>query len=194
MEAYDYTQDPSRRYGDKKISAREAMLMLMREEIADSDPIELLRGKFVLKSPEKAPHALVKADLLQRLVFAARGDAHVRVETSLRTDEWSLPEPDVALIRGSVRDYAEELPHAEHTLLIVEVCFSSYARDKDKAEIYGRAGAPEYWILDLPRRCLERFTLPDPELSYRRREVFRETDEIEVPGTSERWTVASMLP
>ncbi|MCB9742937.1 MAG: Uma2 family endonuclease [Alphaproteobacteria bacterium] len=194
MEAFNYRDDLERKFADRRISAGEAMLMLMREEIQDSDPIELLRGKFVLRSPEKAPHAMIKADLLKRFALAAPDHLHVRVETTLRTDDWSLPEPDLAVVHGGPRDYAEQLPHAQDTVLVVEISVSTYPRDKDKAEIYGRCGAPIYWIIDVPRRCLERFTEPHPELGYARREVFRESDEIEVPGTGERWTVASLLP
>ena len=63
----------------------------------------------------------------------------------------SEPEPDLAVIAlNAPRPY-----HPATATLIVEVAVSSLRRDLGtKAELYARAGVPEYWLLALDQRHL----------------------------------------
>jgi Uma2 family endonuclease len=69
-------------------------------------------------------------------------------------DDRSEPEPDVCVVRGSPRDYAEA--HPRHPALVVEVARSGLrlARGR-KATAYARTGIAEYWIVDLARGVLD---------------------------------------
>lgn len=76
----------------------------------------------------------------------------------------------VQLKRWTRREYVTE--HPRTALLVVEVADTTLALDRDqKARIYARAGIPEYWIVNLPERCLEVYRDPvaDPgqPASYR---------------------------
>ena len=71
-------------------------------------------------------------------------------------DESNDPEPDVAVVRGVIRDYTERRPDpARDILLLVEAANSSVKGDTTvKAAIYARHGLPEYWVVAIPTRQL----------------------------------------
>ena len=71
--------------------------------------------------------------------------------------------PDVALVTGSVDDYALMHPTVTQTRLIVEVADSSVFFDlTTKAELYAEAGVAEYWVLDVENRTLTVLRSPAP--------------------------------
>ena len=88
----------------------------------------------------------------------------VLIQSTVRLSEQSAPEPDLALVKYRMDDYSFAHAVPEDVLLIVEIADTSLAYDRDvKAHIYGRAGIPETWVLNLPEDCIERFTEPGPE-------------------------------
>jgi Uma2 family endonuclease len=114
--------------------------------------IELLEGALVEMSPIGPPHSSAVQKLTELLVPALLGRASVRIQQPFAALDTSEPEPDVAVVaRG---DYDEEHPGRAH--LIIEVAESSLERDRDlKRRIYAAAGVSEYWIVNLPGRCIE---------------------------------------
>jgi len=78
----------------------------------------------------------------------------VRGQMPLALGDDSEPEPDVAVVAGSPRDYRDA--HPTTAALIVEVADASVAYDrKRKAPLYARAGIPEFWLLVLSEEKLE---------------------------------------
>lgn len=67
----------------------------------------------------------------------------MRVQCTLILGRRTAPEPDVAVVPGQNRDYANA--HPKTALLVVEVADSTLAQDRlTKAAIYAAAGIPEY--------------------------------------------------
>ena len=68
----------------------------------------------------------------------------------------SEPEPDLAVIRGRIRDYGRRHPGAPDVGLVMEISDTSLDRDRlAKKRIYAEARIPRYWLLDLNERKLE---------------------------------------
>jgi Uma2 family endonuclease len=67
----------------------------------------------------------------------------------------SEPEPDIAVIRGDIRQFVDALPATAD--LVVEVADSTtLAFDRTvKASLYAKAGVPEYWVVNLVDNVLE---------------------------------------
>lgn len=87
----------------------------------------------------------------------------VRVQMPLVLGQWTDPVPDIAVLTGSVRDYAATQPTTAE--LVVEVADTSLATDTgEKAELYAAAGIADYWVVDLNNRVLivHRDPRPDP--------------------------------
>lgn len=129
--------------------------------------VELIGGRIVAMSPQNSPHftAIRLVEEALRTIFGAGYD--VRVQGPLDLSPSSQPEPDIAVVRGTVRDYASA--HPTTALLVVEVSESSLAFDRgEKASLYANAGIPEYWIMNLVDRRLDvyRDPVPMPGQSY----------------------------
>jgi Uma2 family endonuclease len=83
----------------------------------------------------------------------------VRIQLPLALDPYSEPEPDVAVIVGSPRDYRES--HPTSAALVVEVADASLEHDRRrKGSLYARSGLSDYWVLNLLDRCLEVYRDP----------------------------------
>jgi Uma2 family endonuclease len=128
--------------------------------LAEDDHVELLEGVIVAMAPEGSRHAAV-GELVGDALRAALGDrARVRMSRPLDASAWSVPEPDVAVVPGTQRDYLDRHPSSAH--LVVEVAASSLPQDRlTKAPIYAAAGIPEYWIVNLRQEHVEVYRSPD---------------------------------
>ena len=86
--------------------------------IMEDDPIELLDGWLVPKMTKNPPHVvaseLVRNSLSQTVPegWCVYSQQPVRLPTS-------MPEPDVMLVRGDLRQYRDRLPRAEDVGLVV---------------------------------------------------------------------------
>jgi Uma2 family endonuclease len=123
--------------------------------------LELIGGEVIKKvTPQRSLHATgvsLAADVLKR---AFPGGHDVRVQLPLVIGDDSEPEPDVALVRGEIRDHLAA--HPSTALLVIEVADSSLAFDRTtKASLYASAGIPEYWVVNLQDRVLEVHRAPE---------------------------------
>jgi len=72
----------------------------------EDEPIELLGGQLVVSEPKSSLHSTA-----------------VNTQDPIAADDESEPEPDVAVVSGSIRDYREE--HPANAALVVEDALSS---------------------------------------------------------------------
>ena len=116
--------------------------------------VELLNGVVFEKMGENYPHrhAMRKAMKVLRLVF---GDAGVvQAEAGIPLAGRSQPKPDLSVLRGSESNYDHREEGPEDVALVVEIVDSRRDTAQRKLRVYGAAGLPEYWILDLRTRTL----------------------------------------
>ena len=120
----------------------------------DGKHVELIEGQVIEMSPMGSPHrtaVILVGDILRN----AFGSGYfVQTQSPLDLGAISEPEPDVAVIRGDARDYANA--HPVTAALIVEVAETSLDYDRaSKASLYAKAGITDYWIVNLNDRQLE---------------------------------------
>jgi Uma2 family endonuclease len=172
---------------------REEFQRMIDTGVFDGDEdIELLNGRLVVVPPQGPPHTFVSSDLRDRLI-AALSNRHVREGKPLDCGPLHVPEPDLAVVRGTARDFVARDPRGDETLLVVEISRTTQRRDRAKAAIYAQAGVPVYWMVDIAARCIEVHTGPVGE-RYRLVQVKGEDEELEVPEASVRWLVRDLLP
>lgn len=140
------------------------------------EPIELLGGQLIVAEPQGSAHhtALGLVEDALRVVFGPGW--LVRSQGPIALDDESEPEPDVAVARGSRRDYS--LAHPARPVLVVEVAESSLSFDRDhKGSLYARARLEDYWVLNLLGRVLEVYREPmaDPSAAFGWRYASRQT-------------------
>lgn len=119
---------------------------LVRRGAFEDARVELLHGRIVSMSPIRGPHRYSVARLARILMESLPAElARIDVQSSFAAPDESEPEPDVLVLPPG--DYLDAPPR--EAWLVVEVADSSLARDRAKARLYGAAGVPEYWIVNL---------------------------------------------
>jgi Uma2 family endonuclease len=123
--------------------------------------LELWDG-VLYKMTRNEPHTFTViriAEVLRPLIPDAY---HVREEKPLQHGDYSLPEPDVAVVRGALRSYQTRRPNLSDAALVVEVCDTTeHADRKVKPPRFAQVGIPVYWLVDINRRRIEVYTLPE---------------------------------
>ena len=155
--------------------------------------LELLEGKIVNGVSPKSRQATAIC-LVQNAMRKSFGSGFdVRCQLPLALGDLSEPEPDIAVVRGSPRDYRDA--HPGTALLVVEVADATVQYDRRrKLPVYARAGIPEYWILDLSEATLEVCRNPQGD-DYASREILKSGQGIQPQGaTSGSIAVADLLP
>jgi Uma2 family endonuclease len=120
--------------------------------------VELVHGEILMMSPMNPAHAASLQLTAKALEQAFGTGCCVRVQLPLHLDDQSEPEPDLAVVPGTQRDYRQ---HPTAALLVVEISDTTLDFDRRrKRGLYARAGIPEYWIVNLLDRCIEVHLFP----------------------------------
>lgn len=136
-------------------------------ELGILDPTErteLLAGQILCMAAKGTPHVLALRLLSTALdARLANQPFFVSTQDPIQLDDFSEPEPDLAIVQGTVLDYADHHPRPSEIALIVEVADSTLRQDCEiKDKLYAQAGITDYWVLDLKNRQLHIFRNPTP--------------------------------
>lgn len=163
--------------------------MLEKGILRDGDPIELVDGLLVRKNraaagEDEITHGARHALVLTRLVKLERAleplGCHLRVQLPVTLSAVSEPEPDLAIVRGSVDSNADRHPGPEDVLVLIEVADSSLGYDRGaKLRVYAAAGVLRYVIVNIPEQQIECYEEPlAGQGSYRRRTDYRKGETL----------------
>ena len=123
--------------------------------------VELIEGQIIQKAHITPPHAACTARLNMFLHERMSQSAIVSIHNPVRLNEYSEPEPDVALLRRRADFYAEAHPKPADTLMIIEVADATVDFDrKVKVPLYARSAIPEVWLIDLQQETIELYAQP----------------------------------
>ncbi len=165
--------------------------------LTEEDHVELLEGWVVEKMIHRPPHDAV-VELAETAIRSLIPPGwRIRIQSAITTED-SEPEPDLAIVSGSIRDHLNHHPKPHEIGLVIEVADSSLARDRAKARLYARAGIAIYWIINLTDSRLEVFLEPDrPSASYQAQKNYISSDSVPliISGLEVgRIPVSDMLP
>jgi Uma2 family endonuclease len=157
--------------------------------------VELIEGVIYDMAAQNSLHAtgFRRAHEALRTAFPLTSGYEIRDQLPLAVSEDSEPEPDIAIVLGSIDDFTDS--HPTTALLVVEVADSSLIHDrKRKIPLYARSGIPEAWLLNLVRRALEIFRDPVDGV-YQTRITLRSGDNVSPLGRPEAViAVSDLLP
>jgi Uma2 family endonuclease len=162
----------------RRFTVEEYHRMIRAGILTEDEPVELLDGWIVIKMPRNPQHdiTLEKSDsaIRKRIPPGWR----IRIQCAVTLDD-SEPEPDLALVRGSIPSHATSHPRPSELGMLFEVSDTSLDYDRSvKSAAYARAAIPVYWIINLVERQIEVYTDPTgsgPQSVYRRRRDFKES-------------------
>lgn len=155
--------------------------------------VELLEGKIWQMAAKGAGHsaAVTRCDRILRRVLG--NIALVRLQDPIQLDDYSEPEPDIAVVVPDIHDYEACHPKPEAVYLLVEVADTTLKRDLDfKMHLYAKSGIVEYWVLDVINRQIYIFRNPSPE-GYQSQLIVAEGDVISLMSFSDRKIMVTEL-
>jgi Uma2 family endonuclease len=166
-----------------RLSVDQYHTMIDTGVLTDDDPVELLKGWLITKMPKKPPHRLSTQLTREALAVLLPPGWYVDAQEPITTKD-SEPEPDVVVVRGDRRHYADRHPGPEDIVLVVEVSDATLKRDQGlKKQLYASAEIPVYWIVNLIENRCEVYTTPSTTAEppdYRERVDYGSSDAIPV--------------
>jgi Uma2 family endonuclease len=151
--------------------------------LTEDDDVELLEGWIAPKMPRNPPHdsGIERTEDSLRVVLPPGW--RIRIQMAIITDD-SVPEPDLAVVKGPAGRYDERHPTVDDLAMLAEVANWSFGWDRTKKLlVYARAGVPIYWIVNTKNRQVEVYTDPTGPVSkprFRHKVVYRNGDSIPV--------------
>lgn len=127
------------------------------------DHVHLIDGILIDKMTQNNPHATADelcGGAISRVIppgWHVRGGKPIRIPGLA-----SRPEPDRSVVRGTVRDFALRTPEPSELAMVAEISDASLADDRKLATLYGLAGIPIYWIINLVDAQVEVYSRPGP--------------------------------
>jgi Uma2 family endonuclease len=123
--------------------------------------VELIEGEVIEMSPIGNRHAGCVDRLNALLNRKLKDNVIVRVQSPIRLNDFSEPQPDIALLKPRDDFYASAHPTPADVLLIIEVADTTVEYDRRvKLPLYARAGIPEAWLMILPKEIIEVHSQP----------------------------------
>ena len=126
--------------------------------------LELIAGQIIRKSAKGTAHesAITRTERLLRQRLGEQ--VLLRLQSPIQLDDYSEPEPDIAVVMPRPLDYDDHHPYPSEVFLLIEIADYSLKYDREvKAIAYAKSGIADYWILDVNQRKLHVYRLPSPD-------------------------------
>lgn len=170
----------SRQLARRWFTASEYNRMAETGILTEDDRVELIAGEIVEMSPIGSRHAACVNRLNMLLSSQAGQNFIVSVQNPIVVDDYSEPEPDIAILRTRADYYAQELPRASDVLCVIEVADTSVEIDRSvKIPLYARAGVPVTILVDLPKDAIEIHSEPAND-QYQSAQIFRRGESFQL--------------
>jgi Uma2 family endonuclease len=158
-----------------------------------NDRFELIEGTLVAKMTKRPSHSTGSELCGEAIRRSLPAGWHVRIEKPVRMPARdSMPEPDISVARGAIRDYEDHDPGPDDVALVVEISHTTLRADRVLASTYCGGGIPVYWLVNIPERHLEVYT-SDATAPV----IFAETDLVDLVITGQvvgQIRVTDLLP
>jgi Uma2 family endonuclease len=165
--------------------------------ILDEDErTELIAGQITLMAAKGTPHVTALRLLATALdELLADHSVFVITQDPIQLDDFSEPEPDLVIVKGTILDYVDHHPRRDQIDLVVEVADSTLKQDCEvKDKVYAQAGIADYWVLDVKNRQLHIFGQPTPT-GYTSHLILKEPNSVSLLAFPHlRLTLTSILP
>jgi Uma2 family endonuclease len=118
--------------------------------LTEDDRVELINGEIIEMSPIGRKHASCVRRLISILSQLLFPLAMVDSQNPIALDDFSEPQPDIALLKPREDFYESAHPQSSDIFLLIEVADSSFEYDRDiKIPLYAANGISEVWLVDI---------------------------------------------
>ena len=160
---------------------------------------ELLDGFIVRKNRAKAGedpmtigdrHRVAVLRLAQMAPSFERLGCFLQSQQPVSLPPLHEPEPDAAIVRGSIDDYLDHPPGPNDVLSVIEVADSSLSIDLgSKLAAYAKAGIPQYIVVDLAHNLVLTHEQPTGH-SYSRAVTSTRGESVQISAGTGRVSIA----
>src|SRR5262249_30052747 len=128
--------------------------------IREGEPVELREGWLVSRMTHNPAHAVTVVLTFKTVGPRLPAGYTFRVQLPITLSE-SEPQPDIAIARGTDRDYLVRHPLPADLPALIEVSDSSLDEDREEmGQMYARVSIPVYWVINIPDSQVEVYTDP----------------------------------
>ena len=179
----------------RRFTADEVWRMVDAGIIHEDEPVELIDGQLLIVSPQGWSHEKSIGHFTRILTLTYGEHYTLRVQMSLGGLYDHIPEPDVSVgLTDGPWDAERRHPRGDELLVVVEVAVTNHWLARRKIALYAEAGAPVYWLVDVPRRQVTVYEGARPDGTWDRSTVIPEDGELRLPGLDTTLPVAKILP
>jgi Uma2 family endonuclease len=158
----------------------------------DVGGVELHDGRIIQMNAKYLPHVGMQALLVRQIgnLLLAAGQLKCVPEPTIQLDHYNSREPDVAVY--APRADMTKVLYPEAVWLIIEVANDSVSTDLgEKADLYARAGVPDYWVVDLQSQVTHVHGNPSAN-GYANRSVVRFDEPLSCDALPEALVIAEL--
>ena len=135
--------------------------MLSTGILSEDDRVELIDGEVRVMSPIGPLHAAIVKRLNTLLGRLLPDTVILSVQDPIQLNDYSEPQPDLAILQYRDDFYGQAHPVADDVLLVIEVSDSSVEYDRDeKLPRYANASIAEAWLIDVNNVTVEQYLQP----------------------------------
>ena len=141
--------------------------------------VELIAGQLIQMAAKGTAHTAALRRTNQFFTrLSLQVQMMVQIQDPIILDDYSQPEPDVAILRVNPGEYLDHHPTSVDVYLVIEIADLSLNYDMEiKGKLYAQSGMTDYWVLDVKERHLHVFREPSPE-GYQSEVTITEEDSI----------------
>jgi hypothetical protein len=156
--------------------------------------LELLEGSIYELPRIMPPHAACVTRLSMFFHRLFERKLIVSNQHPIRLDDFSEPQPDLALLRRRDDYYQAGHPTPADVLLVIEVADSTVESDRSyKTPLYAKAGIREAWLVNLAEETIELYAQPADGV-YQTARTFARGDVAEAHDIADlRFNVADVI-
>jgi Uma2 family endonuclease len=133
---------------------------LARQGWFQDQRVQLIHGE-IIQMPARRHAPFQMLNRVGELLRGAFGPGYwVRMQGPLDLPMDSVPEPDVAVVKGTLEEYRA---HPTTALLAVEISDSTLRLDRRKASLYAASGIADYWLVNMGQSQFEVYRDPMPD-------------------------------
>jgi Uma2 family endonuclease len=159
-------------------------------EVGLLDPkarVELIDGEIIDMPPIGDPHMATVDRINELLIHTVGKRAIVRCQGPVQMGEYSVPQPDFALLARREDYYSTRHAMSSDTLLAIEVSDTTVKYDTGKKmALYARHDVPELWVVDIPKARVHLFRQPSGD-GYLERSILEAPESLSIeklPGVT----------
>ncbi|MBW4582377.1 MAG: Uma2 family endonuclease [Tildeniella nuda ZEHNDER 1965/U140] len=156
----------------RRLSVQDYHQMAEAGILQPDERVELLEGQIIQMAAKGTAHsaAVTRIERLLRnrlgvgIASPLENRVLLRFQDPVQLNDYSEPEPDVAVVQPNALFYEDHHPIPSEVFLLIEVSDATLKFDREvKAPAYARSGIAEYWVLDVNAHKLHVYRVPSAD-------------------------------